>query len=125
MKIQGPSSLQNRPAQSLKKGKTGDAFQTLLETEIDASQSITSPGQHKDRQQTSRQQWQLVEEAALLLDQALEQLAAGEKPAEEVLTSIQRLRTQLHQHAGEAGDELTQADAMLAVEAERIHSLNH
>jgi len=124
MKIQGPTSPQSQPSQSLKKGKSAGTFQTLLEAGIDATQSTSSSEQQDNRQGSSQQRWQLVEEAATLLDQALEQLAAGEKPAEEVLSSIQKLRTQLHQHRGEANDELHQADAMLAVEAERIHSLN-
>ena len=124
MKIQGPTSPQSQPSKSLKKGKAAGTFQTLLETEIDATQNKLSSEQRDSRQGSSQQRWQLVEEAATLLDQALEQLAVGEKPAEEVLNSIQKLRTQLQQQTGETSDELHQADAMLAVEAERIHSLN-
>ena len=37
--------------------------------------------------------------------------------AEEVLNSIQKLRTQLHQHTGEAADELHQADASVVEES--------
>jgi len=124
MKIQGPASPQNQPSQSLKKGKSAETFQALLDTEIDAVQGKSSPEQSNNGHASAQQRWQLVEEAASLLDQALEQLSDGEKPAEEVLNSIQKLRTQLHQHRGETDDELHQADAMLAVEAERIHSLN-
>lgn len=124
MKIQGPSSPQSQPSQSLKKGKASGTFQTILETEIDATRNSSSSEQQTSGEGSSQQRWQLVEEAAALLDQALKQLAAGEKPAEEVLSSIQKLRTQLHQHTGETDDEFHQADTMLAVEAERIHSLN-
>lgn len=124
MKIQGPTSPQSQSSQSLKKGKATGTFQTLLDTEIDATRSKSPSEQRDNSEAPALQRWQLVEEAATLLDQALEQLAAGEKPAEDVLNSIQKLRSQLHQQSGETSVELQQADAILAVEAERIHSLN-
>ncbi len=125
MKIQGPLSLKSQPAQSSKKSKVDGSFHTFLEAEIAGAGKNDSPVSSDERQASGKSQAQIVEEAAQLLDQALEQLAAGEKPAEQVITSIQQLRTQLHRQPGDTTEALHQADTMLAVEAERIHRLNH
>jgi len=125
MKIQGPSSLKSQPTQSSKKSKVDGSFHTFLEAEIAGVGKKDSPVSNNERQGSGRSQAEIVEEAAQLLDKALKQLAAGEKPAEQVISSIQQLRTQLQQQPGETTEALHQADTMLAVEAERIHSLNH
>ena len=124
MKIEGPSSLKNQPATSSKKSKVDGSFHTFLEAEIAGVQKNDSPVSEHGGEHSGSNQAQLVEEAAKLLDQALEQLSAGEKPAEQVLSSIQQLRTQLHQQPGTSHETIEQADTILAVEAERIHTLN-
>jgi len=121
MKIHGTSSTQSQPSKSLKKGKADGTFQSMLEAGIDAVDANTTSDQHDGKE--TMQRWQLVEDAANLLDQALEQLSSGEKPAEELLNTIQQLRSELHQNRGETTKELNQADTLLAIEAERIHSL--
>jgi len=125
MKVQGPTSPQSQSSKNLKKVNSNGTFQTFLETEIAGTQNKTPSEKQEQKQADPQQRWQLVEEAAALLDHALEQLAAGEKPADDILNSIQQLRTQLYQHSDQKDDALNQADAILAVEAERIHFLNH
>jgi len=122
MKIQGTNSTQSQASKSLKKGKADGTFQSMLEAGIDAVNTNALLDQYSDK--SSEQRWQLVEEAANLLDQALEQLSTGEKPTKEMLTTIQQLRLELHQNRGEASEALKQADTLLAIEAERIHSLS-
>ena len=122
MKIEGPSSLKNQPTKSSKKSKVDGSFHTFLEAEIAGVRKNDSPDTAQEQAYSGRDQAELVEEAAKLLDQAMEQLSAGEKPADQVLTSIQQLRTQLQ--AGTSHETIRQADTMLAVEAERIHTLN-
>jgi len=122
MKIQGTSSTQSQPSKSLKKGKADGTFQSILEAGIDAVDGKSPSDQRSGHD--AEQRWLLVEEAADILDQALEQLSAGEKPTDEMLNTIQKLRSELHQQRGETTEALKQADTMLAIEAERIHSLS-
>jgi len=121
MKIQGPTPTKSSPSSEIKKGRTDGKFRTLFDAEVaDAKQIERS--QYQNGEDHPHQHWQLVEEAAELLDQALEQLNAGEKPAEQVIASIQQLRRQLKQT--ENSDDKSQADTLLAVEAGRIQKLN-
>lgn len=124
MKVQGPSRLKNRPATNSKKSNVDGSFHTFLEAEIAGIQKKDTPVSGNEREHPDQNQAQLLDKAARLLDQTLEQLAAGEKPTEQLISSIQRLRTQLHQQTGTPDEILHQADTMLAVEAERIHTLN-
>jgi len=122
MKIQGTNSAQNQPSKSLQKGKADGTFQTMLDAGIDAVHDNNASDQQSSS--SNEQRWQLVKEAANLLDQALEQLSSGEKPTDELLSTIEQLRTELHQNRGDTTEALHQADTMLAIEAERIHSLS-
>ena len=119
MKIDGPSGIKGQPTQSTRKGKTNGAFHTFLEAEIAATRKNDSATDQPPQQSGDQNASRLMEEAATLLDQALQNIEAGEKPAAEVLAGIQHLREQLHRQGG--GND---AQTMLAVEAERIRALN-
>ena len=124
MKIHGPSSLKNQPTQGSKKSKVNSPFHTFLEAEIAGIKKDATSTEENFHPHSEGRQAQLVEEAARLLDHALEQLTHGEKPGEEILSSIQQLRRELHhQQQGEVDESLQQANTLLAVEVERLNNL--
>lgn len=65
---------------------------------------------------------QALEESVSLLDRAMECLESGENPTPELLQDIQQLRRQVRQQLGAEGQN-SEADTLLAVEAERIRSM--
>lgn len=124
MKIQGPSSVKGQATQGTRKSKKNSAFHTFLEAEIAETRKNDSGHQDAGQPHPGKEQAQLMEEAASLLDRALAQLEAGEQPTPEVLADMQQLRQQLHRQAAESGDAFHPEETMFAVEVERIRALN-
>jgi hypothetical protein len=109
-------------------GNSGTVFGTMLESEIGQLQPAGSAvdEQPQPQQQSTAEAWQALEESVTLLDQAMQSIEAGDAPSPQLIRDIEQLRGLLRQQVSSGSattSELKQADTLLAVEAERIRSM--
>ena len=97
-------------------------FASMLQAEMDEVTPVASNTSQQQSSPPQKQTHELIEEVTDLLDQALHQLDAGEAPGDEVLNAIVQLRSQLQQQPN-SSQTLEQAQTILAVESERVRSL--
>ena len=103
----------------------GGSFQELLHTRLDGMHSQPEdnhPGEERKRT-SSNSTLNLIEDAAFMLDKALEQIQQNGQPSEEIAHSLNLLRDQLKQECPDS-DNLKAADAIIAVETSRLQSWN-
>lgn len=126
MKIQNnmPINGHTTTQKAKRKGESG-LFKSMFESEITEASNSDTPQQSSPSRDSSETAWHSLEEGVSLLDQAMLSLESGEMPSEQLIQNIDQLRTQLKSQlsSGKHSSELQQADTLLAVEAERIRSL--
>ncbi|ATX82895.1 hypothetical protein Ga0123462_2060 [Mariprofundus ferrinatatus] len=121
MKIHGTNPGRVNAAKVKKSDLKGSRFQDVLHTTIDGIHPETG-GSHPDEQtKDSSNTLHLIEDAALILDQALEQIQSSGQPSEEIANSLNLLRDRLKQGLPDS-DSLRDADAIIAVETSRLQS---
>lgn len=121
MKIRSTDLSRVNSAKVKKSEVKGGSFQELLHTRLDGIHSQTE-GNHPDEGTNSaRNTLNLIEDAALVLDKALEQIQQDGQPSEEIAHSLNLLRDQLQRECPDS-DNLKAADAIIAVETSRLQS---
>jgi len=127
MKIHNNSPVSGQSSSKIKKSSSNGVFGTLLEAEIgEAHRTDSTDGSAPVTSQAPEQEaWKALNESISLLDQAMKSLESGEAPSKQMMQDIEQLRSQVQQHlsSGPHNHKLREADTMLAVEAERIRSL--
>jgi len=128
MKIKSTQNIATAQASQRKK-KNNSAFTSLFASEMESPPppEVTSP-QHDTSDDNPAKSLTLFAQASELLEQALVQLEAGESNHDETLASIQQVRQQLDDLSNQQSTqapELSQAETLLAVEAQRIKSIQH
>jgi len=107
------------PSKASRKPKETGSFLALLQTKIEEIQSMDSQPESRPGDGKS---WDLVEDAAKLLDIALEQIISGAKPDQDILAQLQKIQVYFHNHA--AGNRnLGEVDLLLTVEHQRIMNM--
>ena len=124
MKIQNNQPIGSKTLRSTKRSNSNGAFGKILAAEISPNQTVTE-NQPQESQQQMKEAWQTLEDSVSLLDKAMLALEQGSNPSPQLMQDIEQLRAQLRQQvaSGRPADELKQADTLLAVEAERIRSM--
>jgi hypothetical protein len=120
MKIHNNLPVNAQTARKSKRVSPDGVFNRLLETRIESTDQL-SDSLNAPSGAASEQAWSALEDSISLLDQAMQCLESGDAPSQQLIDNIDRLRAQVaadHQYSA-----LRQADTMLAVEAERIRSL--
>jgi len=124
MKVHNNLPINGQTTQKAKRARSDGVFKNLLDAEMADVQPVSNQQQeapHSNKEQTR----QALQESVSLLDQAMRCLEAGNPPSSQLIDDIDHLRSQLRQQLSSdlsAGD-LQQADTLLAVEAERIRSM--
>jgi len=124
MKIHNSLPVSGKTTRKNGRSHTDGIFGKLLDSEISQMQAVSEARQ--DTSQTPMQDaWRTLEESISLLDHALQCIQAGDAPPRHMIEDIELLRSQLRQQvaSGSSDAELKQADTLLAVEAERIRSM--
>ncbi|GAV20022.1 hypothetical protein MMIC_P0983 [Mariprofundus micogutta] len=124
MKVHNNVPINGKPTQKSKQTSTSGAFKTLLESEMVSVEPVSNqPQQHP--QHNNEQTWHALQESVSLLDQAMQCLESGDMPTAQMIDNIDLLRSQLRQQleTNTGSNELMDAETLLAVEAERIRSL--
>ena len=124
MKVHKNLPVSGQTTQKTKQTSSNGVFKTMLESEMSAVQQVENQP-HQDPQHSAEQSWKALQESISLLDQAMQCLESGDMPTTQIIDNIDLLRSQLRQQlaSNTASNELRDADTLLAVEAERIRSL--
>jgi len=124
MKIQNSQPISSKNLRSSKRSSNDGAFDKILAAEINPAQAVAEK-QPRESQHPMKEAWQTLEASVSLLDKAMLALEHGNNPSAQLMQDIEQLRGQLRQQvtSGRSADELKQADTLLAVEAERIRSM--
>jgi len=124
MKIQNNLPIRGSQTRKSAQSRSDGVFHALFEAEV-ADVQHTGEQHTNDDGRRSEHAWRALEESISLLDQAMQCLESGDAPTPQLMDSIEQLRTTLHQQMASGSDALTltQAEILLAVEIERIHSL--
>ncbi len=96
----------------------------MLESEIDQVQ-VASEARSDTARHPMEEAWHTLEESVSLLDEAMHCIEAGDSPPRQLIQDIEQLRSLLRQQvaSGSSSADLKQVDTLLAVEAERIRSM--
>jgi len=113
MKIQGIRPTAGRASGVSRKRDESDSFRTLLESRLEKIRAAHPVAGDRAEEENRNDAWRAMEEAAALLDTALEQIRERGAPDRETVTSIEALR---HRFGGR--DE--EACAIIATEARRL-----
>lgn len=124
MKIHNNLPINSQSVRKTKQTSSDGIFKSIFESEIENA-SQTTDGSTSTSTSTTDPAWQALGESISLLDEAMQCLESGNSPSKQLIENIDLLRTQVHSHLADAqhSHDLRQADALLAVEAERIRSL--
>ncbi|NWF37696.1 hypothetical protein F3F96_00890 [Mariprofundus sp. NF] len=124
MKIHNNLPVSGQTTRKTKQSSATGVFQTLFDAEVSDSHEIENADQAATHEPEKRA-WQALNESVILLDQAMQCLESGNAPTAQMISDIEQLRGQVQQHlsANTQNKELREADTLLAVEAERIRSL--
>jgi len=71
-------------------------------------------------QGTQIESWNMIEDIAQLLDEAMFSLEAGDAPEPELVQNLRDLRKQLRRHMPEGSEGFTDLDTLIAVETHRL-----
>lgn len=99
----------------------GGSFQELLHSRLDGLHPQSENNYSGEEPKSADNTLNLIEDAALMLDKALEQIQQNGQPSEEITHSLNLLRDQLKQKCPDS-DNLKDADAIIAVETSRLQS---
>jgi len=121
MKIRSTDPSRVNTSRTKKPEVKGSSFEELLHTRLDGIHSQSEDNRPGEEYKNSGKTLNIIEDAALMLDQALEQIQHNEQPSEEITLSLNVLRKQLKQACPDS-DSLKTADAIIAVETSRLQS---
>ncbi|TLS68965.1 hypothetical protein FE236_09850 [Mariprofundus erugo] len=124
MKIQNNLPITGKQTRKVSSGRTDGVFQSLFEAEVNDVRPVTDEPAREERQEAEFA-WKTLQESVSLLDRAMQHLESGDAPSQQLLDDIEQLRSRLHQQLPPGADSkaLSQAETLLAVEAQRIRSL--
>ena len=121
MKIHGSDLGKVNSAKAKKAEVKSGNFKQLLHSQLDGSQSRQERDHAEGRSKHAAGAIDLIEDATLILDEALDQIQQHGQPSEETARSLAQLRDQLKQRLPDS-DNLRAADAIIAVETSRLQS---
>ncbi|ATX78561.1 hypothetical protein Ga0123461_0108 [Mariprofundus aestuarium] len=121
MKIHSTNPTRVNATKVKKSEVKGGSFQELLHTRLDGIQPKQENHHPGEGSKNSSSTLDIIEDATLMLDQALEQIEKNGEPSEEVTHSLSLLRDRL-KHGAPDSESLRAADAIIAVETSRLQS---
>jgi len=124
MKIENNLPIRGKQTRTSGQSRSDGLFHALFEAEV-ADVQPTGEQQPGDDAPRSEHAWKSLQEGISLLDQAMLCLESGDAPTQQLVDNIEQLRATLHQQLVPDSDlqTLTQAEVLLAVEIERMRSL--
>jgi len=130
MKIHQNIPVNSKTTHKTKRHSSTGAFGQLLDANSEQL-STTEPEQARQgtpatvTQAPMQEAWRTLESSVFLLDEAMHCIESGDNPPHTLIHDIEQLRALLRQQvgSGNAALELKQADTLLAVEAERIRTM--
>lgn len=117
MRIRGTGPIQTPgSAPSTASTSANGSFRSLLQQRLSALRedgAIPPQGEQPES-------WGMIEDAALLLDEALSRLQEGGAPEPELVQNLRELRKQLRRRMPEGSEGLADLDTLIAVETHRL-----
>jgi len=107
------------PAKTTERSRERGSFLALLQTKMEKIQ-YPDPGEKTPAR--DEKSWDIVKDAARLLDLALDQITSGAEPDEEILEQLQGIQQHFHNHAGN-DKQLQEVELLLTIEHQRILSM--
>lgn len=121
MKIRSTDPGRVNTAKVKKSEVRGGSFQELLHSRLDEAHSQLENKHSGEESKSTGNTLNLIEDAAFMLDEALEQIQKDGYPSEEIAHSLSLLRDQMKQRLLDS-DNLKTTDAIIAVETGRLQS---
>lgn len=117
MRIRGTGPIQTPGSTtSTASSSASGSFRTLLQQRLSAlSEDGTIPSQNEHPES-----WSMIEDAALLLDEAMSRLQEGNAPSPELVQNLRELRKQLRRRIPDGNEGLADLDTLIAVETHRL-----
>ncbi len=121
MKINGIGQKRTNISKA-KKTKTPTAsFQELLQTRLEEIHAPTETGETTRAGDESRTDFDTINDAARLLDEALEQIREKGQPDPEIARSLKLLQERMMQR-GKCSDGIAETNAIISAETGRLQS---
>ena len=103
-----------------KSGKAG-SFQSILKSRLEKIQPVQNTGDLEQPASGTHEAWNTVEDAARLLDEAMEHIQKDGYPSPHTIHALQELRGQLKQNRDNKGST-EEVDAIIAAETSRLQT---
>jgi len=95
------------------------SFQSLLTNKLETLRTAQQANDINEPESDAPKVWNMIGDAARLLDTAMDQIQRNGFPDQEVVHSLHELHARLHQGAGMDG-KAKEADVIIAVETNRL-----
>jgi len=120
MKIHSTGRRGLNVVSSKKKEIRQSGFQTLLLNRLENIRTAQNVNPAEQVVPKEAEAWSIIEDAAHLLDKAMEQIHRGGHPDPDIVDSLQELRIQLNRNS--TNNQIEEANAIIAVEAGRLQA---
>ena len=96
------------------------SFQSILKNRLENIQTVQKTDPQEQHSPNKPEVWEMVEDAARLLDEAMENIRKDGSPSPQTIHSLQELRGRINQHGS---DE--EVSTIIAAETSRLQSWNN
>jgi len=120
MKINSVGRQNLNASKAKEKQVNGGSFQSILKSRLEDIQTVQKTDAFEQAPSGKTEIWAMVEDAARLLDEAMENIQKDGSPSPKTIESLQELRSQLNQ---KGSDE--EVDAIIAAETHRLQAWNN
>jgi uncharacterized membrane protein len=119
MKINGVGRQTPNVAKTKEKSVKSGSFQSILKSRLESIQPVQHSNDFEQNSSGHNEVWEMIEDAARLLDEAMEHIQKDGSPSPQTLHSLQALHARLNQKGSNE-----EVDAIIAAETQRLQAWN-
>jgi len=120
MKINSVGRQNPNVAKTKEKSVKGGSFQSILKSRLESIQTTQNSNDLEQAPSGRNEAWDMIEDAARLLDEAMEHIQKDGSPNPQTIHSLQELHTRLNQKGNNE-----EVDAIIAAETRLLQALNN
>jgi len=120
MKISSVGRQNLNSSKTKEKQIHGGSFQSILKSRLEGIQTVQKNDTFEHAPSGNTEVWEMIEDAARLLDEAMEHIQKDGSPSPKTIESLQELRGQLDQKGSDK-----EVDAIIAAETRRLQAWNN
>jgi len=120
MKINSVGRQNPNIAKTKEKSVKSGSFQSILKSRLENIQTVQHSNDLDHGSSGSNEAWDMIEDAARLLDEAMEHIQKDGSPSPQTIHSLQALHSRLSQKGNNE-----EVDAIIAAETRRLQAWNN